>query len=132
MTEQPRQDTAQVQAWLEAHLGGTVTSIWRQPRWRPVWFAELDNGGVTQSLVIRGDRTDMPLIFPLRHEMTLQAMLHERDIPTPAVHGWIDEPMAYVMDSVGGQQHFENTNYAYRESAVYDYQQIWFLLVKLD
>ena len=24
MTEQPRQDTAQVQAWLEVNLGGTV------------------------------------------------------------------------------------------------------------
>ena len=132
MTEQPRQDTAQVQAWLEVNLGGTVTSIWRQPRWRPVWFAELAHGGVTQSLVVRGDRTDMPLIFPLRHEMTLQAMLHERDIPTPAVHGWIDEPMAYVMDRVGGQQHFENTSDADRASAVDDYLQILARMHALD
>ncbi|MSW30201.1 MAG: phosphotransferase family protein, partial [Actinobacteria bacterium] len=132
MAEQPRQDTAQVQAWLEANLGGTVTSIWRQPRWRPVWFAELERAGVTQSLVIRGDRTDMPLIFPLRHEMTLQALLHEREIPTPAVHGWIDEPMAYVMDRVGGQQHFENTSDADRASAVDDYLQILARMHALD
>lgn len=66
MSEQPRQDTAQVQAWLETNLSSTVTSIWRQPRWRPVWFAEVERNGVTQSLVVRGDRTDMPLIFPDR------------------------------------------------------------------
>jgi hypothetical protein len=64
MSEQPRQDTQQVQAWLEANFGGTVTSIWRQPRWRPVWFAEVERDGQAHSLVVRGDRTDMPLIFP--------------------------------------------------------------------
>ena len=77
----------------------------------------VERDGETLELVVRGDRTDMPLIFPLRHEMTLQSLLHDRDIPVPAVHGWIDEPMAYVMDRVGGQQHFENTSDADRHAA---------------
>ncbi|MEX1218126.1 MAG: phosphotransferase [Acidimicrobiales bacterium] len=126
------QDTEAVRRWVEEHLGGTVASIWRQPRWRPVWFVELESEGRTTSLVVRGDRTDMPLIFPLRHEMTLQLMLFERGIPTPAVHGWIDQPMAYVMDRVGGQQHFENTSDADRKSAVDDYLQILARMHALD
>ena len=58
---------------------------------------------------MRGDRTDMPLIFPLEHEMTFQRLLGEHGIPVATVRGWIDEPMAYVMDRVGGQEHFGDT-----------------------
>jgi aminoglycoside phosphotransferase (APT) family kinase protein len=132
MADRRDEATDAVRRWLESNLGGTVTSIRRQPRWRPVWFAELEDGPETRSLVIRGDRTDMPLIFPLRHEMTLQSLLHDRDIPVPAVHGWIDEPMAYVMDRVGGQQHFENTSDADRHAAVDDYLQILARMHALD
>ena len=67
MADRRDEATDAVRRWLESNLGGTVTSIRRQPRWRPVWFAELEDGPETRSLVIRGDRTDMPLIFPLRH-----------------------------------------------------------------
>jgi len=125
-------DTDQVSDWLENNFGGEVTSIWRQPRWRPVWFADMQTDGITKQFVVRGDRTDMPLIFPLRHEMTLQAMLHERDIPTPAVHGWINEPMAYVMDRVGGQQDFAGTSDTDRAAAVDDYLQILARMHALD
>ncbi len=132
MVDPPDTDTDKVRTWLESHIGGTVTSIRRQPRWRPVWFAEIEDDSGVRSMVVRGDRTDMPLIFPLRHEMTLQTLLHERDIPVPAVHGWIDEPMAYVMDRVGGQQHFEGTTDADRAAAVDDYLQILARMHALD
>ena len=125
-------ETAKVRDWIERELGATVVSISRQPRWRPVWFVEAERDGERLSLVVRGDRTDMPLIFPLRHEMTFQAMLHERGIPTPAVHGWIDDPMAYVMDTVGGQQDFRGTSDADRASAVDDYLQILARMHALD
>jgi aminoglycoside phosphotransferase (APT) family kinase protein len=124
--------TERVRTWIETNLGGTVTAIVRQPRWRPVWFVELDRGSDVLELVVRGDRTDMPLIFPLRHEMTLQSMLRERGIPTPAVRGWIDEPMAYVMDLVGGQQDFAGCPDKDREAAVDDYLQILARMHALD
>jgi aminoglycoside phosphotransferase (APT) family kinase protein len=124
MSDTRAADTERVRHWLEAEFGGTVVTIGRQPRWRPVWFADVERDGVTRKLVVRGDRTDMPLIFPLRHEMTLQTMLHDRGIPTPAVHGWIDEPMAYVMDRVEGQQDFTGCTDDERRSAVDDYLQI--------
>lgn len=125
-------ETERVRAWVEGVLGTTVTDIRRQPRWRPVWFVEADRGDEHLSLVVRGERTDMPLIFPLRHEMTLQAMLHERDIPTPRVHGWIDDPASYVMDRVGGQQDFVGTSDADRAAAVDDYLQILARMHALD
>ena len=35
-------DDARVVAWLEAELGGNVVSWERQPRWRPMWFVDIE------------------------------------------------------------------------------------------
>ena len=107
--------------WFEQDFGGEVVELARQPRWRPVWFATVDRGGTRHELVVRGDRTDMPLIFPLRHEMTFQRLLGESGIPVAKVHGWIDEPMAFVIDRVDGQEHFAETSEEDRAAAVDDY-----------
>ena len=107
--------------WFERDFGGTVVDLARQTRWRPVWFATVDRGGARHELVVRGDRTDMPLIFPLEHEMTFQRLLGTHGIPVATVHGWIDEPMAYVMDRVDGDEHFAGTSDDDRAAAVDDY-----------
>lgn len=132
MTDPRPRDTERVRRWLTEEFGGSVRSLARQPRWRPVWFAEVERDGTVHQLVVRGERTDMPLILPLRHEMTLQAMLHDHGIPTPAVHGWIEEPAAYVMDRVGGQQDFTGCSEAERAAAVDDYLQILARMHALD
>jgi aminoglycoside phosphotransferase (APT) family kinase protein len=111
-------------AWMRDNIGGEVTRIVRQPRWRPVWWVEVDRDGERLELCVRGDRTDMSLIFPLEHEMRLQAVMHDQGIPVPKVYGWIDDPTAYVMDRVGGRNDFEKATEAERESAVDDYLQI--------
>ena len=116
--------TAQVRAWLGANVGGRVVRIVRQPRWRPVWFADVERDGELLELCVRGDRTDMPLIFPLDHEMRLQSVMHDHGIPTPKVYGWIDEPMAYVMDRVPGRNDFEKATEAERSAVVDDYLHI--------
>ncbi len=107
--------------WFEQEFGGTVVGLARQTRWRPVSFATVDRGGTRHELVVRGDRTDMPLIFPLSHEMTFQRLLGEHGIPVATVWGWIDEPMAYVMDRVAGQEHFGDTSDEDRAATVDDY-----------
>ena len=38
----PDDGTAKVSAWLRANIGGEVVRIRRQPRWRPVWFADVE------------------------------------------------------------------------------------------
>lgn len=124
--------TDRVTAWIEANVGGSVTEISRQPRWRPVWFAEVDRDGEQLNLCVRGDRTDMPLIFPLDHEMRLQAIMHDHGIPTPKVYGWIEDPAAYVMDAVAGENDFANSTDEQRRSVVDDYLHILARLHALD
>ncbi len=129
----PDQDaTDRVNAWLERELGGTVVRIQRQPRWRPVWFADVDLDGAVVELCVRGDRTDMELIFPLEHEMRFQRLLHERGIPTAAVHGWIHAPAAYVMDRVAGRADFAGTADAERDAVVDHYVEILAAIHALD
>ncbi len=117
-------DTARVRDWLAAHFGGEVVHIERQARWRPVWWADVEVDGVRRALCVRGDRTDMSLVFPLQHEMRLQQVMHDHGIPVPEVHGWIDEPAAYVMDRVGGRNDFQGSTDAEREAVVDEYLQI--------
>ena len=111
-------------AWIESELGGSVVHIARQARWRPVWFVDVERDGERLELVVRGDRTDMELVFPLDHEMRLQALMGEHGIPVPRVHGWIDEPRSYVMDRVGGRNDFEGSTPEQRDAVVDDYLQI--------
>ena len=128
----PDDDIRSITAWLDANVGGTVLRISRQPRWRPVWFADVERDGEVLELCIRGDRTDMPLIFPLDHEMRLQSVMHDHGIPTAKVYGWIDEPMAYVMARVPGRNDFEQSTDSERAAVVDDYLHILARLHALD
>jgi hypothetical protein len=80
-------DTALVRAWLEANLGRVVW-VERQPRWRPVWFADVEAPDGVLRVCVRGERTDMPLIFPLDHEARLQSVMHDHGIPTTTSTSW--------------------------------------------
>ena len=115
--------TAKVREWLDVHLG-RVEWIRRQPRWRPVWFADVEGADGPLELCVRGDRVDMPLIFPLDHEMRLQDLMVRHGIPAARVHGWIDDPLAYVMDRVPGRNDFTGSSEAERVAVVVDYVQI--------
>ena len=101
------EDFARITEWLEADLGGRVTHIERQARWRPAWWVELERDGETLPLYVRGARLDSPSAFSLDHERTFQTMLFERGIRVPRVHGWCEEPKAYVTDRVPGRDNFE-------------------------
>src|SRR3982751_6311588 len=114
----------QIIEWIHANFGGEVVRIVRQPRWRPVWGGDVDRDGERVELCVRGDRIDMSLIFPLEHEMRLQAVMHDQGIRVAKVHGWIDKPRAFVMDRVGGRNDFEGSTDVERDSVVDDYLQI--------
>ena len=120
-----------VTSWLETNLG-RVRSVERQPRWRPVWFADVERDGEVLELCVRGDRTDFPGIFPLEHEMLCQRLLHEQGIPVAEVHGWIDEPRAFVIDRVGGRPDFDGVDDAERDAVVDDYLAILARMHALD
>ena len=124
MTASAQNATHKITAWLEANLGGRVQRISRQSRWRPVWFADMERNGEMLALCVRGERTDMPMIFPLDHEMRFQSLLQENNIPVARVHGWIDDPRAYVMDRVPGSEDFSATPQEERQAVVDDYLQV--------
>ena len=127
-----QRETDQVVAWVETNLGGTVVSATRQPRWRPVWFLDLETGGETRSLCVRGERVDADIGFSLDHEMRFQKLLGERGIPVAPVHGWIDTPAAYVMDAVPGRNDFAETPDDERRAVMDDYIDVLAQIHALD
>ncbi|MDI2127574.1 phosphotransferase family protein [Yinghuangia seranimata] len=120
-----------IRTWLEQNLG-PVERLERQARWRPVWFADVVRDGRTLELCVRGDRTDYPGVFPLEHEMLVQSLMHERGVPVAGVHGWIDEPRAFVIDRVPGQPDFAGCTEAQRDAVMDDYLRILAELHALD
>jgi hypothetical protein len=120
-----------VRVWLEANLG-RVVHLERQARWRPVWFAGVERDGEVLELCVRGDRTDFPGIFPLEHEMLVERLLHERGIPVAAVHGWIDEPRAFVIDRVAGANDFAACGDDERDAVMDDYMAVLARIHALD
>lgn len=116
-----------ITSWVESHFDGSVTSITRQPRWRPVWWVEVDTAEGAKKLCVRGDRVDMSLIFPLAHEMALQDEMYRHGLPVPQVHGWIEDSSldlrAYVMDFVPGDNDFVNCSDETRHGIIDEYLQ---------
>lgn len=117
--------------WLGQNIGGEVVSITRQARWRPTYFAEIDRDGERLDVCVRGDRTDVPLVFPLEHEMLIQRLMHEHGVLVPKVYGWCDEPRCYVMERVWGAPHFDGATDAQRLAVMRDYMKLLAELHKL-
>ncbi|MBJ18553.1 MAG: phosphotransferase family protein [bacterium] len=116
--------TEKVIRWIERKIGGRVTHIDPQARWRPVWFAEVEVDGEKLELCVRGDRLDCRHGFPLEHEMHLQEGLYAAGIRVAKVYGWCNDPRAYIMDRVRGVEHFHQTDDAERDAVMHDYMEI--------
>ncbi len=132
-TEPKNADPTQTKVvdWLETNIG-KVVSIARQPRWRPVWFVDVERGSERLELVVRGERVDQPPVFPLRHEMLLQRTMSEHGMPVARVHGWCEEPRAFVMDRVPGVPHFQQVTAAERDAVMREYMEALARLHRLD
>lgn len=117
----PAGDDARILAWIAGLLGGTITSWSRQPRWRPMWFVDVDVDGTVTSVVVRGERSDTELQFPLDHEMRFQQLLEQQGVAVPHVYGWCDEPRAYAMAAVPGRPDFGGVADSDRDTIVDEY-----------
>lgn len=126
-----RQDQL-IREWVGDHVGGSVISLARQPRWRPVWFVDVDRDGERLELCVRGERIDIPGVWPLQHEMTAQALLEAGGIPVPKVYGWCDEPAAFVTDRVPGRADFEQATEAERDAVMDEYMGVLAAIHALD
>lgn len=124
--------TTQVVAWLEANLGGKVRDLTRQARWRPMWLVDLERGDEVLELLVRGDRIDTQYTWSLEHEMRFQDTLHGQGMPVPKIHGWIDEPRAFVSDRVPGRPDFAGLDDAERDQVVDEYLQAMVAMHQCD
>ncbi|MET0987423.1 MAG: phosphotransferase [Steroidobacteraceae bacterium] len=90
-------------SWLEQHLG-RVIRIERQGRWRPAWYADVQQPQRTLSLYVRGARADeMVQPQPLAFECAVFQLFERSGVRVPHVHGFIQELPAIVMDRVPGE-----------------------------
>jgi aminoglycoside phosphotransferase (APT) family kinase protein len=124
--------SAAIVRWLDRELGAEAVSIDRQSRWRPVWIVDADAAGERLQLMVRGERSDSGLVFPLAHEMRFQQQAHTEGIPTPQVYGWIEELPAYVMGRAAGRPDFAGVPDADRERIVDEYLDVLAALHQLD
>jgi hypothetical protein len=125
-------ETEVVAQWLEENIGGKVLSIARQPRWRPQWIADVETDSDVVALMVRGERFDCDMTWPLRHEADFQRVMVEQGIRAPKVWGWIDRPAAFVMDRVPGSNWLKELPDAERETIVDEYVQELARLHSLD
>jgi hypothetical protein len=118
--------------WVSANIGGQIVRAARQPRWRPVWFLDVEREGKLLELYVRGDRLDFGGAFPFEHEMLCQRLLEASGVPIPHVYGWIDRPRAFVTDRAPGRPDFEGVPDAERAAVVDDYLRVLAELHALD
>lgn len=122
----------QLTEWFQSHLGARVTGIRQQARWRPVWFVDVERDGASSTVMVRGDRTDAAPLFPLEHEMRFQELLEADGIPVAHVYGWVDDPRAFVIDVVPGENNFDTATDRQRVAVMDEYMGILVRIHQLD
>ncbi len=83
--------------WVSKNLGGQVREITRLERWRPLWKVEYSAGGEDEAVLVRGDRP-ITQVYSLKYEMQVMQALEANGIKVPHIHGWMDDPTAFVME----------------------------------
>jgi aminoglycoside phosphotransferase (APT) family kinase protein len=89
-------------AWLERTIGGTVTAITRQNRWRAAWFVDLTRPSGLERLYVRGDRAEA-VLYSLEHEYRVLKVLEAKGLPVPRLYGLCPDPRAIVMAAAPGR-----------------------------
>jgi aminoglycoside phosphotransferase (APT) family kinase protein len=122
-TEITSQDEEQLQARIEALVGGKVVAMSRQVRWRPSWFVDVEKEGGIVKIYARGDRNSDVVPFPdLRREADILGVLGEHGIPAPHIYGMCESPAAIIMEcSPGTRDVVEAKDDAERRSVARQY-----------
>jgi aminoglycoside phosphotransferase (APT) family kinase protein len=106
--------------WLERTLGGDVTSIQRQNRWRRAWFVELTRSFGTERLYVRGDRQET-VLFSLEHEYNVMRVLAAEGLPVPHLYGMCPDPKAIVMAHAPGRHDLSTASSEEERRSVMDH-----------
>jgi aminoglycoside phosphotransferase (APT) family kinase protein len=95
-------DEAAIAAWIESEVGGRVTAMERQGRWRPAWYVDLDGGSVA-GLYVRGARLHDHLPYSLERELEIHRLLEQGGLRVPHLYGYVPGVRAIVMERVPGR-----------------------------
>jgi aminoglycoside phosphotransferase (APT) family kinase protein len=95
---------AAMRTWIERNVGGRITRVERQARWRPAWDIDVERDGDTLPVYFRGDRGSLDHgVYGLEHELAVLQVLEAHGIPVPHVYGFCPEPRGIVMARVPGR-----------------------------
>lgn len=97
--ETEAQQFAGMTRWVAENLGGRVHEITRLERWRPQWKVSYKTDGGEAAVLFRGNRS-IAGRQDLQFEMEVMQVLEAHHIQVPHIHGWCDDPKAFVMDWV--------------------------------
>jgi aminoglycoside phosphotransferase (APT) family kinase protein len=112
-TNMPRNEQ-EAFAWVEVLLGGRITNVERQARWRPQYFLDLDgdeagSGGAPRRVVLRGFRNPgytTPDVAGARAMLASEAAvlraLHDVPVRAPELLGYHDQLGWLVMEYIPG------------------------------
>lgn len=110
---------AKLRACIEATLGGKVTAMSRQVRWRPSWFVDVECNGELLKVYVRGDRESDVVPFPeLKREADILRVLGEQGIPAPKIYGMCADPVAIIMEACPGTRDVSSAGSAAEQAAV--------------
>lgn len=97
--------------WVEQELGGRVSKLRKQGRWRPAYFFDLERpNGERLELYFRGDRGHAEgerVASVLDHEANIYRVQEANGLPVPHVHGICPDPKGIVMDRLPGDFNLE-------------------------
>ena len=86
-----------ISLWIADNFAGEVIDTMRLERWRPQWKVSFKTNADIQSVLVRGDRPNAGA-NDLRFEMEVMQVLEASGIKVPRIHGWMENPKAFVMD----------------------------------
>lgn len=96
-------------AWVGREMGGTLTRLERQGRWRPAWFGTVRTGEGEKGIYVRGDRTSTGTAsFTLEREYHVHRLLEEGGVKVAHIYGYVPEIPAIVMEQVRGIHDLRN------------------------
>ncbi len=101
-------------------IGGRVTRVEKQPRWRPAWFLEVDCDGETVPAFFRGDRGLGSGTYDIRYEYEVMRVLEDHGIPVPRLYGFCEEPRGIVMARAPGRPNLATADDDAQRRAVLD------------
>jgi aminoglycoside phosphotransferase (APT) family kinase protein len=96
-------EDARLKPQIERLVGGRITSLERQPRWRKAWYAVVERAGETVPIYVRGDKQIDAEPYPgLDREAAILHLFEVNHLPVPRVYGMTQNPIGIVMERVPG------------------------------